>query len=365
MHLYNFRNYTSANVNLEPFTILVGNNGSGKTNFLEAISLLSPGKGLRSANLNDLINNSTQDTDFAVNVKMLTKFSSNNIQIKSVTDKLTNSVKKTYFLDNEPLTKQSILAEYAKPLWITPKMDTFFLEDNTSIRKFFDRLVFNFDPNHLTRLNAYNKTIKERNKLLKTGNINSSWLNALEEIIAENGVAIAATRLEFINKLNHIIQTNEQNFCNININVENSVENFLVTNSALTTENYFKDQLLQARKTDFLSGVTTFGIHKTTFNVINISKNANAKLCSTGEQKLILITIILALTDLLLLSENNPILLLDELLVHLDENIRNKLLARLLNMKIQCLITSTDLDVFGNYTNNFKILTVNDNVIQG
>lgn len=378
--LFNFRNYQNISLDLPKLSCFIGENGSGKTNFLEAVSLLSPGKGLRGANLVDLTNFNTNQTNesnfinyqntsnqvnFILNFTLsssLSDSSINKIAIKSIYDKETNSIKKAFLLDDTPLSKQSELAYYCKPIWVTPKMDLFFLEDNTYQRQFFDRLIYNFHIPHLGRLSSYNQAIKERNRLLKGQNLNNSWLTAIEEVISEKGVAIAATRLEFIEKLNLALEAYGKQFSHIKVDIDGFVENLLKDNKALTVENLFKEELKKQRYEDARTATTSIGVHKSYFNVVNLKTSSNARLCSTGQQKIILITIIMTVNYLMILEfDIKPILLLDEILVHLDNKTQDNLVNQLIELDSQCLITATE--VSQNFSTKFDIFEVKDNNI--
>lgn len=368
--LENYRNYKLCTTNLEKFNILYGNNGSGKTNFLEAISLLSPGKGIRGVKFEELLNSA--NNNLKANFVIKSSLETNCIDVineitNSVNSIESNSNKKNILLDNDPLKKIQNLPFYIRPLWLTPQMDTLFLEESRIQRNFFDRLIFNFDPSHLTRINAYNKALKERNTLLKNQSRNNSWFIALEDILATQGVSIAATRVDFIEKLNNFIQTKASSyFSNINLETDGFVENLIIKDAltALACENLLKEKLQTVRREDYRTGVTSLGVHKSNFNILNLNNNLFAKNCSTGEQKIILITIIISFIKLLLTEQNNNIvLLLDEILVHLDSNVREKLLEELITLNLQFIITTTDTGYFSNFENKLNFLKVENNKI--
>lgn len=375
--LENYRNYSYCYTNLEQFNVIYGNNGSGKTNFLEALSLLSPGKGLRGVNFEEVLN--TKNTNLSTTFTIKNDFGTNSIKI--INDNNTNKsnlnylslnneeklAKKVILLDNEPIKKLQQLPLYIKPLWLTPKMDTLFLEENKVQRSFFDRLIFNLDSSHLTRINSYNKALKERNTLLKNQSKDSSWFNALEEILATQGVSIAATRVDFLDKLNQILQKNNSYyFPNIHLSLDGLVERALINDklSALNCENLIKNKLKDSRAADYKSGTTSLGSHKSIIKIVNLNNKLIAKNCSTGEQKIMLITIILAFVKLLMLEEKiNPLLLLDEFLVHLDDKFRNNLLKELTSMPLQFIITTTDIDHFAKFKTKLNFLEVKNNSI--
>lgn len=364
--LENYRNYSFCNTRLEKFNILYGNNGSGKTNFLEAISLLSPGKGIRGVKFEELLNNN--NCNLKARFVVTSALESTNIDVVNyISLAEPNLNKKNILLDNEPLKKIQSLPYYIKPLWLTPQMDNLFLEESRTQRNFFDRLIFNFDPSHLTRINTYNKALKERNTLLKNQSRNTSWFLALEDILATQGVSIAATRVEFIEKLNNFIQNKASlYFSNIIVQTDGFIESLLTKKglAALACENLLKEKLKTVRNEDYRIGITSLGVHKSNFNVLNLNNNLFARNCSTGEQKIILITIIISFIKLLLTEQqNNIILLLDEILVHLDSTVRENLLEELIKLNLQFVITTTDKSYFYKFKERLTFLKVQDSKI--
>ena len=205
-----FRNYTSASTCLGKYNVIFGDNGSGKTNFLEALSFFAPGKGLRNASFEELL--PFANANLCCEVKINSILGSNTLTMQSTVCPLRGTPKKTILLDGTQVKRSQDLPKFVQPIWFTPKMDLIFLEDTTSQRGFFDRLIFNLDPNHLSRINTYSKALKERNALLKNKSQNWNWYASLEKIMAEQATAIITSRIEFTEKLNKIIGKNNFNF---------------------------------------------------------------------------------------------------------------------------------------------------------
>jgi DNA replication and repair protein RecF len=336
--LYNFRNYAEAEINFSSqVTVIYGTNGSGKTNLLEAISLLTPGKGLRNAGLDEIAKNGAGE--WAIISEAGGYKISTGLEL--------GLSKRTVKIDNEKQRGANVLAEYVSAIWLTPQMDGIFLESNSDRRKFFDRIIYNFDPEHASRVAVYENATSERLRLLKNGSGDQIWLKTLEKRMAEYGVAIAAARNEVIGYLQDFLNAGETNFPKPIIEIRGKYEFLLHEYSALEVEQIFLSDLTEARGQDAANGRTAFGVHKTDFYVINAVKNLPAYLSSTGEQKALLLSIILGLARLLKARKNKtPIVLLDEVIAHLDENRRQELYDEIKNLGCQTFLTGTEKPVF-------------------
>lgn len=381
--IQNYRNYRLARTELQKGNIVYGLNGSGKTNFLEALSFFSPGKGLRGVNLEETLN--PQAPNLTVEAEVLSTFGRNHLKLSfqktsadlSPSDSYwnntappaaTNSIKKYVEIDGKLIKSFNQLNEHILPLWFTPKMDTIFLEDSQTQRSFFDRLIYYLDPNHLSRLNSYQKALKERNTLLKQRSPNQAWFQSLEQIMAEQGVCIIASRIDFINKVNQVISASEHDYLSpLTIKVAGSIENLLEEDkmSALYCENLIKEKLEATRAQDFNSGFTNLNLIRSSFIIHHSANNLLARQCSTGEQKHLLITLMMAFIYVLIYQQQQtPLLLLDEILAHLDVNLRAKVLNHLLALPVQFIITSTEVQDFFDHKKYLNFLHVKNNSIQ-
>ena len=247
-------------------------------------------------------------------------------------------------------------------------MDRLFLDDKSARRRFFDRLVFTFDPGHMGRLTRYENAMRQRLRLLKDGQNDDMWLGGLEIQMAEAAIAICAGRHHFCEKLQNAYisaTVDERNsFPSALLDIIGDIENILSNNSALEAEDSFKNQLKKNRISDAESGVTRVGPHRSDFDVIYQQKNMPAAQSSTGEQKALLIGIILAHARLLQEEHGHaPLLLLDEIVAHLDPN-RRKILAGLLqSYGSQVWMTGTDQTLFQDFINQSCLYQVADSSV--
>lgn len=332
-------------------TVIYGHNGAGKTNLLEAISLLTPGRGLRGAKLEEISLNGGGEWSVIGEIG----------GYKISTGLERDSVKRIAKVDNEKQRGTNILAEYVSAIWLTPQMDGIFIEGSTNRRLFFDRIIYNFDPEHASRVAVYENAMRERLKLLKTGSTDKTWLKVLERRMAEYGVAVAAARNEVIHYLQESLNQSATSFPRPLIEIHGRYENLLHAKSALEVEDIFAEALLEARYDDSANGRTSTGVHKTDFKVINSLKNMPANLCSTGEQKALLLSIIIGLARLLKSKKSKtPIVLLDEVIAHLDENRRAELFHEIISLGCQSFMTGTEKIFFKSVSSDVFFLKIND-----
>lgn len=355
--LNTFRNYKHTSFDFENNShVIYGSNGLGKTNILEGISLLSAGKGIRSSSLDDLIMNSYNSA--GVMGRVSSKLGSYDLNLSIEFSEDSNSYKKKYFLDGLPLKSKGLLGYYLNCIWLIPQMDNFFLQDNISKRKFIDRLIFNFDKSHLTRLNEHDKLVRERNKLLYQQSYNSKWLDLIEEKLVEITVPLVVSRLDFINQLNEYLSIDERYPLKLKFNgdIENLLEEHIYS---LKVENILKEILQESRKNDFISGQTSIGAHKSKLECKVLLQNSLAENSSTGEQKMMLISIISSFIQLIQKVKNiSPILLLDEINVHLDKQNIKYIIEKLLKLESQIFITTTHKEMYKEFEESFRFLRV-------
>lgn len=363
----NFRNYSSAKARLAQGNIIYGSNGSGKTNFLEAITLFGAGKGLKGSNFEDCLSPFNKQLQIDLYVK--STFGKSHLKVLNAPALDTSLdqflAKKILWVDGAPLKNMLQASEYLKPVWLTPKLDVIFLEDNQCQRDFFDKLISNLNPSHKTRLKSYQRALRERNTLLKQKSTNNALYSALETIMAQEGVCIIASRLEFINMINNAaVNYAQDRLYPITLSTQGPIETLIQEDgwAALACENLIKEKLEQSRKQDLLTGSTSLNILLSSIVVKSVMKNLLARQCSTGEQKYILITLILIYAYLLVLElQHTPTLLLDEALVHLDKDIRYRVLNELLNLPLQFFITTTEKNDFMSHKSSLKFVKVSNN----
>lgn len=326
--------------------ILCGPNGAGKTNVLEAVSLLTAGRGLRSA-ANDEIQKRDASAAWAISATVETGGA--DVQIGTGLDAVNG--KRTVRINGVAAKNQMALSDYLSCIWLTPQMDRLFLDTAGGRRRFFDKLIFAFDPSHAGRVTRYENAMAQRSKLLREGKNEASWLKSLESQMAETGIAIAAARLDFVVRLQKACdmahEQEETFFPRARLYLSGTVEELLSKTPAVEVEEMFAYQLEQSRSRDAETGGATTGPHKGDLVVHYAAKDMPADQCSTGEQKALLIGIILAHARLMRSEKGAPpILLLDEVAAHLDEKRRAALFDLLTDLGGQVWMTGTDESLF-------------------
>ena len=346
--LTNFRNYCALRLSLDRRpVVLTGPNGSGKTNFLEAISLLVPGRGLRHGALSDLQNRGTNDP-WAVAIDLQTP--DGPLSIGTGRDNAVNDSdgeRRLVHVDGKPTRSQALLAEHIAMAWITPDMDRLLSEGASARRKFLDRLACSFDPAHGGRVLAYEKALRERLRLLRENTNDAAWLSALENEMAQAAVALAATRRHMIDRLCAAICIGGGSFPRPDVAVRGTAEDLLDDKPALLVEDALRDAFRRTRSDDALRGICTIGAHRSDLKVIHQRKNCPAEICSTGEQKALMIALMLAYVRLLAEERRMPpLFLLDDIVAHLDDERRNDLFDEALSLGSQVWFTGTDNSSF-------------------
>ncbi len=382
--LTDFRNYAHLRINahLGPI-VITGENGSGKTNILEAISFLTPGRGLRGARLADIKRISpalvtdeylpTEITNTSWAVSALVQKGDDEVEIGTAVerslrenlDEARSFDKRIVKIDGQKVTSQAELGRYISAIWITPQMDRLFRGGSQPRRNFLDRLVYAFDMEHAKRTANFEHLYKEWYQLLKNGQNDDHWLMSLEENMAGLGVAIAAARREQIAKLNTFIEHEPDDvFPNVRLELEGTIEKLLDKLPAIEVEDYYQ-ALLKKQRRNIMYNDNIDGVNRTDFKVYYRRKGMPAELCSTGEQKSLLISIILAQTKCQTLDKGfAPVLLLDEVVAHLDEIKREALLEKIRELGLQAWITSTDSQLFDSLKNEALFLEIKNNQVR-
>lgn len=363
--LSHFRNYVALRLNCEAApVILIGANGSGKTNLVEAISLLVPGRGLRRSTLADLQNQASREP-WAVAIDMRT--GSGPLKIGTGRDQAAEAdgERRLVHINGKPIRGQNALAEHIAMAWITPDMDRLLAEGATARRKFLDRLVYSFDPAHGARVQRYEKAMRERLRLLREGCADAAWLSALEDEMAQTAVAIAAARRHMIGRLRTAIADSGDIFPRTDIEVRGTAEDMLTDKPALLVEDSLRAAFARLRGEDALHGTCATGAHRSDLRVSHRAKNCPAELCSTGEQKALLIALMLAYMRLLTQQRRlTPLFLLDDIAAHLDDFRRRALFDELLALGVQAWLTGTDRESFGNFAAQAQIFHVAHGLVE-
>lgn len=362
--LTNYRVYENVKFSFKPnINIIYGKNGIGKTNILEALSFLTAGKGMLGANIGDvlkIIDKPTNNYNWTIFAKIEENNIADTIAIYSENDN--NTLKKKIKINGNIVRSQEELNKILNVLWLTPDMQTLFIDEKANRRKFLDRIVYIVDNNHSSRINKYEFLVKERMKVLQDSKkFDEHWLTVLEEKIAETGISIAVARNQVIRHLNRILVNYDFNFPKFIITIDGKFENLLLDNiTAMQAEEEFRKILRDNRQQDNETKRTTEGVHKSDLRLFYQTKNMDAQFCSTGEQKLFLISF--TILKALLCKELNkpqPIILLDEVFSYLDKNKKLELFNELLKLNVQSFITGTDISIFSDILPNNNVNTLN------
>ena len=366
LKLKDFRNYADLKLTLDARPlVLTGPNGAGKTNILEAISLLSPGRGLRRARLIEFARQQgTGGWAIAARVAGV----GGEVEIGTGVDTSEAPTRKRIVrVDRKPVRSSQALLEYARVVWLTPAMDGLFTGRSSDRRRFLDRLVLSVDTRHGERVNAYERVMRERNRLFAEGGGDPSWFDAIEAQMAEHGVAIAAARHDCVDLLSGAIENGSFDgpFPAAGLGVAGDIEDLVDAVAATDAEDRFRDGLAKGRSADRLAKRALTGPHLSDFVVTHTPKNMPAADCSTGEQKALLVGIVLAHARLIArLTGETPLVLLDEIGAHLDAERRSDLFRILLDIGCQAWLTGTDRAPFEAMGDSAQWLDVADGVAE-
>lgn len=371
--LNHYRNYQQAKIEVGPQpVVLIGENGVGKTNFLEALSLFAPGRGLRRAHFSDLAS-AHADAAWSVSARVhsligpVTIGTGMRVGTKGETQERAHRVVR---IDGDSRVSSGILAEYTDVVWLTPAMDGLFTGPAGDRRRFMDQLVLCFDGGHRTTLNRFERAMQQRNRLLADRIDDPHMLTGLEQIMAESGVAVAAARAEAVAALQTVIEARHQRdpsspFPWADVGLAGQLEADLATQPAVDVEDRYLATLKSARGRDQAAGRTLDGPHRSDLLVGHGPKTMAARLSSTGEQKALLLGLVLAHVELVRQRRHglSPVVLLDEVAAHLDANRRAALFAEIQALKAQAWMTGTDASAFSTLGSEVQIRHVTDGAI--
>ncbi len=370
--LSNFRNYASLHLESDPGPIvLTGANGSGKTNLLEAISMFMPGRGMRSAGFDAMLHSHAAVPQWAVSIS-IDKYDEP-LRIGTSWQQTSNGTSQTRqaSIDGQPAKGISAFGEHIRLIWLTPAMDRLFAGSAGDRRRFLDRIVAASDLDHRRRLNSFEKLMRQRNLLLGEGQFDISWMDVLEQQMAGQAIAIAATRLAAIDVLQgHIDNTKQAGGTSVfpaaRLMLDGEIEATLRHTPAVQSEDEYAKMLCDSRKIDQAAGRTLNGPHRSDLIVFHSEKDMEARACSTGEQKALLIGLVLAQARMVQSAfyGQMPVLLLDEIAAHLDQDRRKGLFDELTRSQAQCWLTGTDRMQFEALNGKAQFLTVTDGKIQ-
>jgi DNA replication and repair protein RecF len=369
LSLSDFRNYSRCSFALDGLcVVLTGQNGAGKTNILEAISLLSPGRGLRGAAFADLARLGGNGF-WAVSARLNRDGDETALGTGQQPSPAGAAAGRSVRIDAQPAASSGALASYLQVLWLIPAMDGLFTGPASERRRFLDRMVSTFDAAHRTRLNHFERAMRQRNRLLETGERSPRIFEAIESQMAETGTAIAAARIEAVDRLG-VAAPGEaagarSSFPRPVLGLEGFIEAALAAKPAVDTEDDYARLLASGRERDRAAGRTLTGPHRSDLLVRHGLKDMPAQLCSTGEQKALLIGLILAHAKAVKDAERGlaPIVLLDEIAAHLDMSRRQALFDEIERLGSQAWLTGTDEAMFEPMKESAQFLTVADGAV--
>lgn len=358
LSLSHFRCYESLSLQVDRRpVVLTGDNGAGKTNILEALSFLSPGRGLRRSKLSQPTHFHHMDKGWSVFAKVSVDGLLEDIGTGILAGG--GSEDRRVIKVNQTAISQSDLMKLVTVFWMTPQIDQLLNESMGTRRRFFDKLVASFLPEHTQHLSRYEYAIRERARLLKENRGDDQWLSILEQKMAQEGMAIFSLRQLFLDAISPLVQLSSSGFPKVKIYLEGALESLSDQKSALEAEDEIQHFLKRSRAEDGRLGSTPLGPHQTQVQFFHIDGKKNAEFCSTGEQKALLLSLILANCRLHRLHKGKtPIVLLDEVVAHLDEERRGNLYKEILGLGLQCWMTGTDEKVFAPFGDAAQYLYV-------
>jgi len=366
--LQDFRTYASLDLSVaRPLVALVGENGAGKTNVLEAISLFMPGRGLRRAELADMARDEGPGS-FAVSVTLDAPYGEHRLGTGIEHQNEGSRASRVCRIDGMPASSPTAFAEYLRVVWLTPDLDALFRGPAGDRRRFLDRLVLAVDAEHGTRVNALERALRSRNRVLEENPDDRLWLDALEREVAELAIAVAAARRETVERLAALVlETREEEspFPFATLNLEGEIDALVATLPAVDAEDRYRATLRDHRHRDRAAGRTLVGPQASDLLVRHGPKDIPANTASTGEQKALLIGLVLAHARLVAsMSGIAPFVLLDEVAAHLDPRRRAGLYHALESLGGQVWMTGADPSLFAELEGRADVLQVSPGVIE-
>ena len=357
--LADFRSYASLDIDIDARMVaLVGDNGAGKTNVLEALSLFTPGRGLRRADLADMAR-ADGSGGWAVSIELETPDGA--LQMGTGFNPAEGQARRCR-IERAPVGSARAFADHARVVWLTPAMDGLFAGPAGERRRFLDRLVLAVDSDHGARVNALERALRNRNRLLEDGGRDRAWLDAAERELAEIAVAVSAARHETVTRLSALISGEHDPaspFPWAELTLEGEIERLIPEAPALEIEDHYRALLREGRGRDAAAGRTLVGPQASDLAVVHGPKQARAARCSTGEQKALLVGLVLAHARLVAsMSGIAPLVLLDEIAAHFDPARRAALYDGLEKLGSQVFMTGADPQAFADVSGRALTLAV-------
>lgn len=360
LKLTDFRNYSSASLALDTrHVVLTGDNGAGKTNLMEAVSFLSPGRGLRRAAYGDITGVGATG-GFSIFAEL--DGMEGNVEIGTGIDASDETTARRLRINGTTAKAVDELTDHLRVLWLTPAMDGLFTGGSSDRRRFLDRLVLSLDPEHGRRASDFERAMRSRNKLLDEGRFDPSWLSGIEEQMASLGIAMALARQEMLGLLTRLVEESREisPFPSASLQLSGFMDGQF-SRPSVDLEDEYAATLVANRYRDAGAGRTLEGPHRADLIVHHREKQMDAARCSTGEQKALLVGLVLAHARLVgNLTGHAPVLLLDEIAAHLDEGRRAALFDLIDGLGGQAFMTGTDRQMFAALGERAQFFTVAD-----
>ncbi|MGI0526038.1 DNA replication/repair protein RecF [Rhizobium giardinii] len=365
LKLSDFRNYAGLSLQLDArHVVLTGDNGAGKTNLMEAVSLLSPGRGLRRAAYADVARVGAE-TGFSVFAEL--DGMEGPVEIGTGTAGAEEGQARRLRINGTTAKTVDEILDHLRVLWLTPAMDGLFTGGSSDRRRFLDRLVLSLDPDHGRRASDYERAMRSRNKLLSEGRADPAWLTGLERQMAELGISMALARQEMLGLLAALVDKNHEG--GVFPAADLALSGFLDGEwhrPAFDLEEQYLEMMKNGRYRDAAAGRTLDGPHRSDLLIRHRAKNMEAERCSTGEQKALLVGLVLAHARLVAnMTGHAPVLLLDEIAAHLDEGRRAALFDLVDDLGGQAFMTGTDQSMFSALGARARYLTVANGTVSG
>ena len=373
LRLTDFRNYRYLRLELDGCSVVLsGANGAGKTNLLEAVSFLVPGRGLRRARLDEVCRGG-EGTDRAQGWAVAATLEGRQGHIVLGTGLVAppaggdgTTARRSVRIDGRTATSQLELAEHVGAVWLTPQNDRLFTDGPGNRRRFLDRMVAAFAPGHAGELAAYEHAMRQRARLLEEGRREPAWLAALEDSMARHGVAVAATRADLVARLDAAAREAAGPFPRASLALAGELDAWIATDAAADVEDRLRARLAALRNVDGQAGTATCGPHRSDLLVQHLDRSIPAAQGSTGEQKAMLVAIVLAHARLVAAAHGRaPLLLLDEIGAHLDAEKRQALFDELEAIGAQAWMTGTDEALFQPLAGRAQFLRVAAGAVAG
>ncbi len=365
--LTNFRNYRAASLEADARPIvLYGSNGAGKTNLIEAISFLAPGRGLRRATLEEVaFHEGDGSWAVAAEVEGALGLATLGTGVERALEDGATMQRKCR-IDREPVASAAAFADHLRVVWLVPAMDSLFVGAPSERRRFLDRLALAVDVEHASRVNALERALRSRNRLLEETHPDPHWLDAVEHETAELAVAVAGLRAEAVRRLDSVLASRrDSNFPPVEIALDGWMEKLLPAHPAVEIEERYRTVLRENRGRDAAAGRTLDGPHLTDLAVVYAQKGIAAGDASTGEQKALLIGLVLAHARLITeMTASAPVLLLDEVVAHLDPTRRAALHRELAQLGAQVWMTGADPALFAEIKDDAAMVEVDSGRLQ-